>query len=60
MITLHLFLPLKTPTKSIIASAQPILIPLSDCDFTENVVIKALDEIKINISPVLIVLHGKF
>ena len=31
-----------------ITPAQPILIPLSDCDFTEDVVTKALDKNKIN------------
>ena len=30
---------------------QPNLIPLSDCDFTEDTVTKALDKIKVNKTP---------
>ena len=40
-----------------ITPAQHYLIPLSDCDFTEDTVTKALDMIKVNTTPDLIVLH---
>ena len=45
MIILHLFLPLKTHEIQEKIPAQPNLIPLSDCDFTEETVTKALDKI---------------
>ena len=34
-----------------ITPAQPNLIPLSDCDFTEDTVTKSLDKIKVNKTP---------
>ena len=34
-----------------ITPAQPNLIPLSDCDFTEYIITKALDKIKVNETP---------
>ena len=51
MITLYLFLPLKTHEIQEITAAKPNLIPLSNCHFTEDAVTKALDKIKVNKNP---------
>ena len=49
MITLHPFLPFKTPMN--ITPTQPNLTPLSSCDLTEDAETKSLDKIKVNETP---------
>ena len=51
MITLHPFLLIDTYKIHKITPAQHNLIPLSDFDFTDDAVTKALDKIKVNKTP---------
>ena len=51
MITLHPILPLKTHEIHEITPALPNWTPLSNCDFTEDTITKALNKIKVNKTP---------
>ena len=51
MITFNILIVGETYDMQKISPAQPYLIPLSDCDFTEDAITKALDRSKVNKTP---------